>query len=177
MTDARGRLRQGIRALAAWLRPVDNHEAIETLSTDLLRLFQQMRPGERQHSLNVYRLLVTRGETDPRLLTAALLHDCGKARAPYWLWERVIVVLARHIAPKATIRWGKGEPVGWRRPFVINTQHPTWGADMVAAVGTDPLVVALIREHQTKLAHIAEAVPLDEFTRLLTLLQAADDAN
>ena len=177
MTDARGRLRQGLRALATWLRPVDDRAAVETLTPELLVLFRQMRPGERQHSLNVYHMLGARGETDRRLLTAALLHDCGKARAPYWLWERVIVVLVRQFRPSAAMRWGQAEPIGWRRPFAINSQHPAWGAAMVEQAGADPTVIELIRQHQGKIDHTMSSAHSAEFVRLLTALQAADDMN
>lgn len=173
MTNAATRLRQGVRALTVWLHPVDDQPARDLLSPELLALFRQMRASERQHSLNVYHLLQQRGESDPRLLTAALLHDCGKRRAPYWLWERVIVVLAGAVLPAAAARWGQGEPVGWRRPFAIKAQHPEWGAQQVAAAGADPVVIELIRQHQGKI----DQGGAPEFRRLLSALQAADDAN
>ncbi len=173
MTAALLRLRQGVRALTAWVRPVDDQAAAVYLSPRLLALFRQMRPGERQHSLNVLQTLQARGETHPALLAAALLHDCGKVRASYWLWERAIVVIVRRLAPERAIKWGIGEPTGWRRPFVVNQQHPAWGAAMAQAAGTDPLVVELIAGHQRKIDHI----PSNEFERLLVTLQAADDLN
>ncbi len=167
------RLRQGLRALRAWVRPPDARCAAAYLSPPLLKLFEAMRPGEAQHSLNVLETLLATGESNPSLLAAALLHDAGKARAPYWLWERVIVVLARKFAPDRAIRWGEGEPDGWRRPFVINRQHPAWSAEMVAQAGADPLTIELIAHHQCKLDH----PPQNEMERLLAALQAADDEN
>ncbi len=167
------RLRQGIRALVAWVRPVDKSLARAYLTPPLLALFEQMRSGEQQHSLNVLRMLIERGETHPALMIAALLHDVGKSRRPFWLWERVIVVLARKIIPERVSVWGDGEAVGWRRPFVISKQHPLWSAEMVAAAGADPLSVELIRQHQVKLTYS----PQIEIERLLAALQAADDSN
>lgn len=173
MTGALLRLRQGTRALRAWVHPVDDHIAAAYLSPSLLALFQQMRPGERQHSLNVLHTLQSRGETHPALNTAALLHDCGKARFPYWLWERAIVVIVGRLAPRRAIQWGASAPEGWRRSFVVNQQHPAWGAEMAAAAGADSLAVELIARHQCKLDHR----PSNEFERLLVVLQAADDMN
>lgn len=167
------RLRQGARALLVWVRPVDAHAADAYLTPPLQVLFRQMRPAEQQHSLNVLRTLIERGKSDPSLLIAALLHDVGKSRAPYWLWERVIVVLARKIVPGRVSQWGEGVPVGWRRPFVISKQHPAWSAEMAAAAGADPLSVELIARHQRKLDH----APQNETERLLLALQAADDSN
>ncbi|MHB8625931.1 MAG: HD domain-containing protein [Aggregatilineales bacterium] len=173
MTAALLRLRQGVRALTAWVRPVDDQAAAAYLSPRLLALFRQMRPGERQHSLNVLHTLLARGETHPALLTAALLHDCGKVRTSYWLWERAIVVIVKRLAPGRALKWGIGEPTGWRRPFVVNRQHPAWGAAMAQAAGADPLTVELIAGHQRKI----DRSPSNELERLLVTLQVADDLN
>jgi hypothetical protein len=132
-----------------------------------------MRPGERQHSLSVLHTLQTRGETHPALLAAALVHDCGKARVPYWLWERAIVVIVTRLAPGRAVQWGQGTAQGWRRPFVVSQQHPTWGAEMAAAAGADPLTVELIAIHACMIDH----PPSNEFEQLLAALQAADDLN
>lgn len=155
------------------MRPVNDQAAVMYLSPGLFVLFRQMRPGERQHSLNVFHTLQMRGETHPALLTAALLHDCGKARASYWLWERAIVVIVKRLAPERALKWGDGDPMGWRRPFVVNRQHPAWGAAMANAAGADPLTVELIAGHQCKIDHM----PSNGYERLLTALQSADDLN
>jgi len=167
------RVRQGVRALRAWVYPVDDQIAMGYLSPPLLALFHQMRPGERQHSLNVLHSLRSHGETHPALLSAALLHDCGKARASYWLWERAMVVIVKRLAPERAVKWGGGEPKGWQRPFVVNQQHPKWGAEMAAAAGADALTVELIANHQS----IVDTRPSTEFGRLVTEFQAADDLN
>jgi hypothetical protein len=133
------RLRQGLRALFAWVERVDEALAAEVLNPSLLALFRAMRRSERLHSLNVLRTLRAAGYDHPALLTAALLHDVGKSRAAYHLWDRVIVVLVSAVAPETARRWGAAEtPRGWRRPFVIREQHARWGADMVAAASGRP---------------------------------------
>jgi hypothetical protein len=170
---ALARVRQGLRALSAWARPVDDDLAAAFLSPTLLALFRQMRRSEQQHSLNVLRTLRRRGYDDPALMVAALLHDVGKCRAPYHLWDRVIVVLAKALAPDRVRQWGSGEPTGWRRPFAVSSQHPRWSAEMVAAAGADPLVIDLIAAHQRRLDH----APQTRLEQLLVVLQSADDAN
>lgn len=167
------RMRQGVRALLSWARPVDYEAAAAILSPPLLALFARMRRSEQQHSINVLRTLQARGYSDPALIAAALLHDVGKTRAAYHLWDRVLVVLVKAALPNLARRWGQGHPVGWRRPFAINLQHPQWSADMARAAGADPLVVTLIANHQQHLDH----APQSEMERLLAALQAADDAN
>ena len=168
------RLRQGLRALSSWARPVDDDRAAAVLSPALLDLFHRMRRSEQQHSLNVLRTLRGWGYAEPPLLIAALLHDVGKSRAAYHLWDRVIVVLAKATLPGQVRRWGEqGEPAGWRRPFAVSLQHPRWSAELVQAAGADPLAVELIARHQERLDH----GPHTPTERLLVALQAADDAN
>jgi hypothetical protein len=167
------RFRQGIRALLSWTRLVNFDQAAKVLSPELLALFRQMRRSEQQHSLNVLRTLQGWGYDDPALLTAALLHDVGKSRAPFYLWDRVLVVLTRAASPALAIRLGRNSPNGLSRPFAVSLQHPAWSAEMVAAAGADPLVVELIGNHARHL----DRPPQNPTEQLLSALQAADDAN
>lgn len=169
------RLRQGLRALSAWARPVDHDLAARYLTPSLMALFRQMRRSEQLHSLNVLRMLRAAGHDEPPLMVAALLHDVGKSRAPFHLWDRTVVVLVKAVAPGLARRWGysRPEPAGLLRPFVISYQHPRWGAELVAGAGGDSAAVALIARHQDRL----NGAPQTEVERLLIALQAADDAN
>lgn len=167
------RFRQGIRALGAWVVPVDDRLAQTVLDPRLYALFLRMRRSERQHSLRVLQDLTAQGHTQPDLLAAALLHDVGKIRTPFYLPEKVLVVLVKAIAPDLYRRWGSGCAHGWRRPFAVSVQHPAWGAKMVAEAGGSPLAVELIRRHQD----ILSGAPQNEADRLLAALQAVDDLN
>src|ERR1041385_4097680 len=122
--------------------------AATILSPSLLTLFKGMRRSEQQHSLNVLRTLRSWGYDDPSLLTAALLHDVGKSRYPFFLWDRTIVVLVKAAAPALAKRWGSRPPKGLLRPFTVSFQHPQWSAEMVKAAGANPLAVELIDAHQ-----------------------------
>ncbi|MFN8419361.1 MAG: HD domain-containing protein [Anaerolineae bacterium] len=166
------RLRQGILALVAWAREVDDAPARSLLSPSLLALFQRMSRREQQHALEVYNTLKRLGASNPALLTAGLLHDVGKMRAPLYLWDRVLIVLVEAAMPATAKKIGEGDVRSWRRPFVIRKQHAQWSAEMVAAAGADPLTVELIRRHQDKVAQ-----PISDADRLLLTLQHADDAN
>ncbi len=134
-------------------------------------LFARFLPRDQQHSYLVFRSLRDDGQDDLRLLRAALLHDIGKARERPSPWDRIWPVLVEKVAPRLAARWGAGRATGWRRAFAIRQQHAAWGAEMAAAAGSDPLVVALIRRHQDPLPPGADALE----DRLLRLLQAADD--
>ncbi len=129
------RINQGLRAVFALGHPVDYDAVAEVLSPPLMRLYCRMRRVEQLHSLRVMRTLVAHGQTDPDLLVAALLHDCGKSRYRFTLPERVLVVLVKRLAPAAYARGSMGEPDGWRRMFVIAARHPQWSADDMQAAG------------------------------------------
>lgn len=167
------RLRQGLLALTAHTRPVDFDTAAQVLAPELMRLFRRMRRSEQQHSLRVMHTLRAQGHTHPDLLTAALLHDCGKSRYPLTIFGRTLAALAWRFLPERTARWAQGGPRGWRRPFAIAAQHPAWSAEDMLAAGASPLAVALARRHQEPF----EGEPQDEEERLLVLLRAADRAD
>lgn len=142
------RLRQFWEALRAHRDPAALAAARRVLSPNLWALFTQMPPGEQAHALRVFRRLQEAGCTDADVLTAALLHDVGKALQHPRLWERVAAVLGQACCPRQAARWGQGNPRGWRRPFVIAAQHPAWGARLAETAGASPRAVALIRAHQ-----------------------------
>lgn len=171
--DAIYRFRQGLRALASWLQPVDDTLAEAYLSPPLFALFAQMRRVERQHSIRVLQALRQDGYRQPDLLAAALLHDVGKIHTDFYLLEKVLVVLVKALCATLYYRWGSGPARGWRRPFVVSVQHPIWGAEMVAEAGGSPLAVELIRRH----ADPPPAAPVTDADHLLLALQTADDHN
>lgn len=171
----RRRMGQGLRALTAFSRPIDYAVVESILTPELTTLFKRMRRSEQEHSIRVMRTLRSQGHTQPDLLVAALLHDVGKSRCPYTLFDRVLIVLVgRLITWNLIWYWGKkGNPRGWRRPFVVAVQHPIWSAEDMAQAGATPLAVTLARHHQDKLGH----PPQSEEERLLVLLQEADNLN
>ena len=148
--------------------------ARSVLTAEQMQLFTHLQPSEQIHALRVLESIYQQGETDPELHTAALLHDIGKARAPLRIWERVLIVLCKRLCQERVKIWGGGQAKGWRRPFVISEQHPIWGCEMAAKAGASPLVVSLIRRHQSPVEpeHIS---PHED--RLLEILQDADHQN
>lgn len=159
------------RALFARPSSTDMDLVQRTLNPAQFEIFLQLQPSEQAHSLNIFHALRSEGHTHPDLLAAALLHDVGKSRYPLKTWERVVIVLGRIFLPQQTDRWGKGQPIGWKRPFAIARQHAAWGAEMAANTGGSDILVELIRRHQ-------EALPAEPTTpadQLLIHLKRYDD--
>jgi hypothetical protein len=175
------RVRQLWHAARVQSSPQDLTIAQSILAPAQLALFARLHPAEQAHSLKVARALLERGENDPDLLTAALLHDVGKICQPLRLWERAWIVLGKSFFPGLARRWGTAIQDGqavifFMRPFVTAEQHPTWGAELALQAGISPRAAALIRRHQTPLAaRRVQPCPPDADDRLLGLLQSVDD--
>ena len=167
------RARQFWNALLTPEKRVTSEAILPYLTTTQLILFRQMQPSEQVHAYLVFQYLEAAGHTDSDLLAAALLHDVGKILSPLSVFDRVIIVLGRHLFPKLAKRWGDGMPHGLRRPFVVAACHAEWGADLVEQSGASRRTVELIRCHQNP----PNPNPASRTERLLAVLQAADDEN
>jgi putative nucleotidyltransferase with HDIG domain len=138
--------------------------AQEILSPAEWAIFCQLQPSEQAHAIIVLQKVATRApEASLNLRKAALLHDVGKAKQPLHLWERVAIVLGQALFGKRTSNWTA-------RPFLIRSQHPSWGAEMATEAGSPAEVISLIRRHQDKIT-----TPRNDEDKLLLILQSADD--
>lgn len=175
MSAAVYRFMQGVRALTAFARPLDDAPARLILSPAQMALFKRLNRSEQMHSLAVLRAVQAQADTTPpALAAAALLHDVGKARYPLRVWQKTIVVLVRKFARPLYRRWAQGDPQNvWARGFVVNMQHPAWGAQIVEQAGGDALLVWLIAHHADPL----EMHAAHPHAALLRRLKAADDAH
>jgi hypothetical protein len=171
------RARQFWQVLGVNLSSEERKEVRSALTPTLYALFNEMNAAEQAHAIRVWRALLERGEHQPDLLVAALLHDVGKSRFPLFIWERVCIVLVKMICPSCMKRWspiGRKGVRGWRRAFIIAEHHPAWGAEMVSAAGASPLSENLIRRHQENVRVDGGSDPRSE-VNLLKALQMADD--
>ena len=151
------RTRQVVHALRPQLDDSDLEYARSLLNDGQRDLFFAMERRDQRHALEVGSRL--RPQTDNRdLLSAALLHDCGKGAVPVWL--RIVNVLS----PEALKRLASENGSSWRRSAYRLAHHARLGAELAAAAASSPTTVRLIR---------GEAEPGEE--PLLALLYAADD--
>ena len=137
-------LRPLYRSGQVWhaLRPrviqADLNGVREHLGPGLAPLFFSMERRDQGHAIRVMQRLLDGGVEDRALLTAALLHDCGKGAVPVWL--RIARVLAPSLVSAAAKR---GD--GWRAAAHRLTHHADIGAERARAAGADPRCVELIR--------------------------------
>lgn len=168
------RLRQGVRALTAFSRPVDFALAERFLNPAQMALFRQMGRAEQLHSLNVLRDLLAEAPTPDDLAVAALLHDCGKARYPLAVWMKTEKVLLQKFVPALARRWADGSPNNlFQRGLAVGKHHPVWSAEQVGPTGASERALWLIRHHQQRAATLAAHPDYP----LMQRLQRADDAN
>ncbi len=168
------RVRQFMRAAAAL---VQGEEVAAPAIGRLLppkgvALFNGMPRYDRRHALSVVRTLQQQGHDDPDLLAAALLHDVGKtgsAAGRLRLWHRVLMVLARALAPGLLERFGREGGGSWRQAFFVQKHHAELGADLALEAGCSQATAELVRRHE--MAGVPEQDPRG------AALRAADSAN
>ena len=163
------RIARGVEGLLAPFQHVDDSLAAQALSPAGLALFRNMSTADRAHSLRVYQWLLEQGYEQPDLLTAGLLHDCGKAAATLSVWQRTLKVLLKRLAPAWWQRLSQPVAPGhWRYPFYVLAVHPQIGAEWAAEAGCSQLTCWLIANHE-------KAIPTQHpHAPLLTALQRAD---
>lgn len=145
----RYRWRQFIAAIAAHLTPEERALVASTLSPSELRLFERMPRHDQRHCLDVYALLWRDGYSDPLLLRAALLHDCGKVDdngRPIPLPYYGLFVVLKRLAP-ALYAWAARNGHGPLRPFAVHAAHDERSAHMAEAAGSPPELVATLRDY------------------------------
>jgi hypothetical protein len=173
-----GQFFRAAAALAAGDLPSRDRALVaEVLPPDLQALFRRMAVNDQRHCLAVYRRLRDQGHTDGDLLTAALLHDCGKSLGRIALWQRVALVLVKTAKPSLLDRLvGPGaspSEASWRYAFFLQRQHARLGADLASRAGASPATVDYVRRHETPLDMTLGSPDAE----LLLALQRADSAS
>ncbi len=151
----RHRLHQFLRAATARIDEEERRRAAELLGPRLYPLFQSMRRNDQRHALDVTVTLRRMGETDPVVLQSALLHDVGKAEAPFSIIERSAAVFLRAAGPAVFQALCRRLPPFGRR-YHRYRDHAQLGAELVRQAGGDPLVAQVIAEHHRGGAILAQ---------------------
>jgi hypothetical protein len=155
------RSRQVLHALWPAFTQEDAQEASRLLSPEQASVFFGMEKRDQRHAIEVVRRLrATSVAADSDMLTAALLHDCGKGAVPVWL--RILNVLAPAAVERIALEGARSvQSAAYRL-----RHHAEIGARFAETVGSNPTTVRLIRGE----------VSADESERLARL-RAADDAS
>ena len=128
-----------------------------------MRLFESMHRADQRHGLDVVAALKADRQTEPDLLIAGLLHDCGKGRGLH-VWHRVGWSLSERYGPRIE-RLMMRIP-GFEPAFRVIAAHAARSADLALGAGCSANTADLIR-HQ--------AEPIDQVLGRALLL--ADEAN
>jgi len=160
-----------VRQQLGFVAPLNGEERAEVaalLPSAAFGLFAHMSPADQRHSLRVCRGLRARGLDGQDILTAALLHDVGKAGGRVPFWTRPIVVIAKRCSPRLLTRLtaypieGSSLP-GWRRALSYAWWHAEVGADLAANAGLSTRAVHYIRmHHRPDSPELAELHLVDE---------------
>jgi hypothetical protein len=145
----RYRLQQFARALTGHVSPAERALVTEYLLPGELRLFERMPRFDQRHCLDVFHTLVHGGYTDPLLLRAALIHDCGKVddhgHAIPLLYYGLFVITER-VAP-GVYTWAAQSGRGLLWPFAIHATHEERSARLAEQAGSPPQLVAILRDY------------------------------
>jgi len=147
------RLNQFILAIFPHIDPSEINWALDHLSPEAAELFLQQSLPEQRHAINVAKSILNANppisfEDLQNLITAALLHDCGKSIVSIRLWQRVYIVLMQKMPQSLRSRLEKGHSI-FAFSLKIDVRHALWGESLAKKAGLNSFVCLLIREHHT----------------------------
>ena len=116
------------------------------LTPELLALFRAQHPRDIVHGAATARWLMSRGQSDPDLLTAALVHDVGKGYQRRR--DRVAWVATSGLALSRVVS-AEGSRFELRRALARTAHHSETGAEMLGQTGATQAVVRLTRLHHS----------------------------
>jgi hypothetical protein len=138
-----GRIRQFGRYVTGRVSPGEREALRSWLTPAQLELFEEMHRADQRHGLDVVAALRRAGHSEPDLMIAGLLHDCGKGRSLH-IWHRVAWSL---FEPRRRIKRYVLMVPTFRPAFATIAAHANKSAEMAVAAGCSPRTADLIR-HQ-----------------------------
>lgn len=183
------RVRQFAKALIPKVNAEEISWVKQKLSPPAQRLFFKQDRGEQRHALDVAKRLfqdlnsLHPGQTQETyalasaknharallspaeavdLLTAAILHDCGKSLVQVKIWHRVVIVFVQNLPSPWQYRLKHSRSL-LTLPLRISSRHARWGELLARQAGLNSNVCRLIAEHH------------QPTTKLGLMLKQADD--
>lgn len=147
----------------------DYKEVARWLPPSAVVLFRTMSRADQQHSLRVMRGLRARGCYEAEMLSAALLHDVGKAQRRVPFWTRPVLVLGKLLVPRWLHRSvvepgtaGFEDLTAPQRALSYAWYHAEVGARLAAQAGLSERAVLYIRTHHQPDGPAAELHSVDD---------------
>lgn len=157
-----GRVRQFVRYLTGRVTTAERAGLADWLTGPQLSLFNSMHRADQRHGLDVVAELRRQRHSEPELLLAGLLHDCGKGRN-LQIWHRVGWSLSERY--RLADRFTRRLPT-FGDAYQTLRAHADVSAELASAAGCSARTADLIR-------HQAEPTDLE----LGTALRLADEAS
>ncbi|HBV87994.1 HD domain-containing protein [Desulfosporosinus sp.] len=147
------RVHQFLRAIFPHVDPSEINWALNHLSPEASELFLQQSLPEQRHSIDVAKTIIKTKvplafDDFQNLMTAALLHDCGKSFISLRIWQRVYIVLVHKMPQLLWPYFKRGHSI-FAVSLKIDASHALWGGSLAEKAGLNPMVCLLIREHHT----------------------------
>jgi HD-like signal output (HDOD) protein len=147
------RVHQFYKAFFPCIKASEINWVHDKLSPQAYTLFLKQALPEQRHALDVAWALLNdkQAVSSPdfqNLVTAALLHDCGKSIVTVRLWHRVFVVLMQKFPHSIWSFLERGHSF-LATPLQIASQHAFWGSSLAEEAGLNSDICRLIREHHS----------------------------
>lgn len=139
-----GRIRQFGRYVTGRVTPIERGLLADWLTPPQLVLFESMHRADQRHGLDVLDSLRGAGHSEPDLLLAGLLHDCGKGRR-LRAWHRIGWSLSEQYGPR--VERPLTRLPGFRSAFATLAVHAERSAELALEAGCSTRTADLIR-HQ-----------------------------
>lgn len=153
------RIKRFFKALFPSVKPEELQQAALILPASAFALFCLQALPEQRHALDVANSIKTKksalnlsAEEYRNLISAALLHDCGKSLVKIHLWQRVMIVLVAACPWQFIINYlenYKSRSRGLAITLKISDHHAQWGESLARKAGLNQHICLLIRQHHS----------------------------